>query len=99
SQATASVDFTSSNLSASFGSTVTFTAAVTAAAPGVGAPTGSITFTIDSIAQAPVALDASGQAAFSTSSLQRGSHTITAAYSGDANFMPATVPLTQQIIN
>jgi len=39
---------------------------------------------------APVALDSLGVALLTTSSLTAGTHTITAEYSGDANFLPST---------
>ncbi len=67
---------------------VTFTATVTS---GAGTPTGTVQFK-DNAANlgAAVALNASGVAQFTTSSLTAGTHTITAEYSGDANFLPST---------
>ena len=38
-------------------------------------------------------LDASGQASTSKSLLSSGVHTITAIYSGDANFAPSSMPI------
>ena len=55
------------------GDSVTFTATV-AAASGGGTPTGTVTFSIGGTAQAPVAVDGSGQATFSTATLAPGSH-------------------------
>ena len=78
---------TSQNPSAS-GQNVTFTATVSVVVPGSGTPTGTIQFVIDaSNAGAPVPLSG-GQAQFSTSTLTiAGSpHSVTANYSGDANF-------------
>ena len=69
------------------GQTVTLTAIVVTAATGI--PTGTVTFTIDGQAQAPVSLTEVGgldQATFTTSTLMPGTHTITAAYSGDTTF-------------
>src|SRR6202011_6022398 len=40
-----------------FGEPVTFTANVNVAAPGAGTPTGTVTFTIDGVAQSAVALN------------------------------------------
>ena len=70
-----------------FGQPVQFTAVVTSTTSG--SPSGSVVFTIDGNAQVPVALAAAGgqdRATFSLSSLSAGSHTVTAAYSGDASF-------------
>ena len=67
------------------GQPVTFTAVVTAPSYQ-GTPTGTVTFTIDGQAQTPVTLalvGGSDQAQFTTSTLAAGSHTVSAAYSGD----------------
>jgi hypothetical protein len=70
-----------------FGQRVTFTATVTAQAPGSGTPTGSLTFQENAnVLAATVALDGTGRATFTTSALAVGSHTVTASYSGDGNF-------------
>ena len=71
------------------GHSVTFTAAVTAAAPGSGTPSGTVTFKDGSTTLGTVTL-ASGKATFKTASLSKGSHTITAAYGGDGNFTTST---------
>lgn len=70
------------------GQSVTFTATV-AAGPGAGSslPTGSVTFRDGSTDLGTVSLNAAtGLATLSTSGLSVGNHTITALYSGDANF-------------
>src|SRR5207247_1658555 len=60
---------------------------VAAASPGAGTPTGTATFTEGAATLASnVALNGSSQATFTISSLTVGSHTITAAYSGDTHF-------------
>jgi Bacterial Ig-like domain (group 3) len=76
-----------------FGQPVTFTATVT---PGIlqDGPSGTITFSIDGVPQAPspvVPTDGgfAGLATFTASGLAAGSHTITASYSGDASFAPS----------
>jgi CSLREA domain-containing protein len=68
-----------------FGQSVTFTATVTSSA---GTPTGTVQFK-DGGANIGSAqsLDAGGVAQLTTSSLTAGPHTITADYSGDANFL------------
>jgi CSLREA domain-containing protein len=79
---------------------VTFTAVVTAPS-SQSTPTGTVTFTIDGHAEAPIQLTlvgASGDAAFSTSTLSAGSHTISASYSGDSNVSASSAsPLTQTV--
>jgi hypothetical protein len=87
---TVSQDGTSTTVSASptssvYGQSVTFTATVTANAPGSGTPTGTVTFQEGSSTLAVVTLS-SGSASFTTSSLAVGGHTITASYGGDGNF-------------
>jgi hypothetical protein len=73
---------------------VTFTATVHSLAPGVGVPTGTVTFT-DTFngttkTLGTAAVDAQGKATFSTSSLDEGNHAITAAYSGNSDFKGST---------
>jgi len=67
---------------------VTLTASVRASGLPVpaGAPTGTVTFFDGGAQLAPVAVNGSGVAAYSTTSLALGAHTITAMFSGDANF-------------
>ncbi len=80
-----------------FGQLVTFTATVNSVPSGGAAPTGTVTFTVDGVAQAPVALSGS-QATFSSSTLGVGTHTVSAAYSGEANYFASTsTTLTQTI--
>ena len=87
-------DGTSTVLSSSvnpsvYGQSVTFTATVSAAAPGSGTPTGSVTFMDGSTALGSATLS-SGKASFKTSSMAVGSQSITADYSGDGNFTTST---------
>ena len=72
------------------GTPVTFTATVSVTAPGSGTPTGTVTFRDKNTAITTVALDASGHASFTTSTLSRGAHQMTAVYSGSANFSTST---------
>jgi Big-like domain-containing protein len=82
------------------GQTVTLTAVVATA--GTGIPTGTVSFTIDGQAQAPVGLIEVGgfdQATLTTSTLMPGTDTITAAYSGDTTFASSgSNPVTVTII-
>ncbi len=91
-----------SNLNPSVsGQTVTFTATVSGAG---GTPTGTVTFTVDGTAQPPVTVQSVGgttlvTAAYNAPSLSLGSHTITAAYSGDANFASGVSAALTQTVN
>ena len=76
------------------GQVAIFTATIAIAAPGAGAPTGTVQFIVDgSFFGNPVsvALSAGSSAAtLSTSVLAAGTHTVTASYSGDAGFVGST---------
>jgi hypothetical protein len=73
-----------------FGQAVTFTATVTASAPGAGTPTGIVIFMDGDTVLGMGTLDANGQATFTTSDLAIGNHTIRAVYAADANFLGST---------
>ena len=95
----ASVVLSSSANPTAIGQSVTFTAAVSPAAPATGTPTGTVTF-LDGTNPLGTQTLANGQAALSTSALTAGSHSITAAYSGDTNFAAATsAALTQSVLS
>src|SRR5439155_7590842 len=82
-----------------FGQSVTFTATVSAVAPGAGSPTGTVTFK-DGATTLGTGTLSGGQATFSASSLSAGGHaTITAVYGGDANFNTSTSPNFTQTVN
>ena len=72
-----------------FGDGVTLTATVAVPPPGAGTPTGTVTFTDGTTVLGTGPLDATGHAAFATAGLQVGTHSLTAAYSGDGNFLPS----------
>jgi len=81
------------------GTNVTFTMALSAVAPGVGAPNGTVNFRIDGSIAGSGALSG-GAATYSTSSLTHGTHTVVAEYAGNQNFAGATNSLTpNQVIN
>ncbi len=81
-QATTSVKLVSSSPSVVVTNSVTFTATVSG---NGGAPTGNVTFMDGTNTLGSVAVNGSGVAAYSTSSLTVGQHNITATYGGDAN--------------
>ena len=85
-----------SSPSVSVGEPVTFTAQVISNTTGT--PTGTITFYADGAAIGTVTINASGAATISVSTLPAGTHTITAIYSGDANFLGSTASGLSQII-
>jgi hypothetical protein len=78
-----------------FGESATFTATV---ASSGGTPTGTVTFKDGTTTLGGGAL-ASGVASFTTSALSAGSHSITAAYDGAADFAPSTSPALRQTVN
>ncbi|HZT81482.1 MAG TPA: Ig-like domain-containing protein, partial [Gemmataceae bacterium] len=96
-QAGTTTTVTSSLTPSTAGQAVTFTATVSAG-QGMGTPTGMVTFVIDGIAQPGVAL-VNGQAAFTTSALTAGSHTIIAYYGGGATFSGSTSAALNQMVN
>jgi len=75
-----------------FGSSVTFTASLATGA------TGNVTFFDGSTNIGMVAASA-GTAAFSTTALTAGSHSITAQYAGDSNFNSLTSNIVTQVVN
>ena len=79
------------------GEGVTFTATVTAAAPGAGTPTGTVTF-LDGAVGIGTATLSGGVATFTTTGLAAGSHAISVSYPGDANFTSSgSAPLSQTV--
>jgi uncharacterized membrane protein len=73
---------------------VTFTATV---ASPIGTPTGSVVFSDSGTALGPGNLTG-GMATLSLSTLATGSHTITATYSGDANFASVTTATVMETV-
>ncbi len=95
------IGITSSAPSIGLGQSVTFTATVLAVTTNT-TPTGSVTF-IDGVVGtgtplATVAL-VNGVATLSTTTLPRGTLTITAEYTGSANFLPHTASLTETVLS
>jgi uncharacterized delta-60 repeat protein len=83
------------------GEAVTFTAVVEPASPGTPAsatPKGSVEFRVDG--GGPVTKPLSSPATFTTSALTAGTHTVTATYTGDANYATASATLADgQVVN
>jgi hypothetical protein len=80
-----------------FGESVTFTATVTAVAPGSGTPTGSGTFMDGSTALATSSLSG-GTATISISTLAVAAHSITVVYGGDSDFLTSTSAVLTQTV-
>jgi len=78
------------------GDAVTFTAHIVPRT-GKAEPTGTVDFSVDGGAMTSVALNGSGYAAYTDKSLARGSHSILAAYSGDADNTASSAYLTQTV--
>ena len=68
-----------------FGANVTFSATVSATAPGAGTPSGSVVFKEGATTLGTVALSG-GSATLTLSNLSVATHTISASYLGDGNF-------------
>jgi hypothetical protein len=77
----------------------TFTAFVSSSIDGGPAPTGNVQFNLDgNPAGTPVALDAAGQATWTTSSLSVGSHTVSVDYLGSSQFVaPSSATITHVV--
>ena len=74
-----------------YGQVVSFTASVAAVAPGSGTPTGTAQFAIDgSNFGSPVTLVSGSATSGTISTLTEGTHTVTAVYSGAADFATST---------
>jgi hypothetical protein len=82
-----------------FGTSVTFTAVVTATAPGSGIPGGAVTFKDGSKTLMVVPLDPTGTATFTISTLSIGNHTISATYGGNTNYRNANPASLTQVVN
>jgi len=79
------------------GASVTFTATLNA--EGQTAPSGNINFFDGATQLGSIAISPNKTAAFTTSALTGGSHTITATYVGDANYATSTSPALTQVVN
>src|SRR5207248_2131878 len=95
-KAASSTTVASSNNPSIIGTAVTLTASVTS--PITGTLTGTVTFQDGTSALGTGTLSG-GAATFTTSGLTGGTHSITAVYSGDANFAGGSSPVLMQTVN
>jgi hypothetical protein len=87
-QAATAVQLTSSANPSTLGQAVTLTATITPASGS--AETGTVSFTDSGQSLGTASIDSAGVATMATSALAVGDHTITATYSGDADFAGST---------
>ncbi|MFS0725211.1 Ig-like domain repeat protein [Paenibacillus sp. 1P07SE] len=95
-QAAVTLDVTSSRSVSVYGEEVMLTATLMAAPPGAGTPTGSVTFTNGSTTLGVAPLSG-GSAMLDVDSLEVGTHTITAEYSGDQSFASGSGTVEQMV--
>ena len=81
-----------------FGQPVTFTATVSAVAPGSGTPTGTVTFKNGATLLGTGTLS-SGKATLSTSALAAGAHSITVVYGGSIDYNTSASAVLTQTVN
>ena len=81
-----------------FGTGVTLSAVVAPVVPGAGSPSGTVSFQ-DGATLLGASPLTNGQASFTASTLSVGSHSITAVYSGDGNFLGASSTSLTQSVN
>jgi len=93
-----STSLTSTPNPSTLGQTVTLSATVSAVAPAVGIPTGTVTFRDGATSLGVVTL-VNGSASLTVSTLTTGSHSLTAVYSGSPNFNASTSPAVTQVVN
>ena len=94
-QSTTTTALVSSVNPSSFGQSTTFTATVSGTG---GTATGTVTFKDGATTLGTGTLDGFGQTTLSTSALAVGSHSITAVYGGDSNFITSTSPVLTQSV-
>jgi len=99
---TAATLSTSANPSV-FGQSVTFTVTIGVTPPGAGTPTGTVQFQIDgNNVIGPATVRTTGgltTASLSDATLEVGSHTISASYNGDSNFLTSAAATLTQVVN
>ncbi|HTD23612.1 MAG TPA: Ig-like domain repeat protein [Terriglobales bacterium] len=95
------VTLTSGPNPSTYPQSLTFTAVVNPQYTGI--PTGTVSFQDNFqnqtfILSPPIALDGSAQASFTTASLAVGTHSVTAVYAGDPNFIQNASPALAQVV-
>src|SRR5207247_40562 len=100
-KASTTTSLTSGTNPSVFGQSVTFTATVTVNAPGAGTPTGTVNFLDGATNIGTCSLPAAAPftCTFSTGALSVATHSITAAYIGDGNFLTSTSAAVSQVVN
>jgi hypothetical protein len=94
-QASTRTALVASNSSPSAGLPVTF--AMQAVSSTSGVPTGTVTL-LDGASVLSVLALSGGSAAFNTSTLAPGTHSLSAVYSGDTNFLPGNSPAASVVV-
>jgi len=97
-RASTRVTVVSSANPAARGAAVTFTATVSAVAPGGGIPTGTVRFRIDGRNVGAQVTIVGGVATFTTSTLGRGRHQIQVVYNGSVSYLTSTSATLRQRI-
>ena len=82
----------------SYGKPCTFSVQIGVQSPGSGNPTGSVTFYDGGKTLGTGSLSADGHATFSISSLSKGTHSITATYSGNDNLDGCSSSAVSQVV-
>ena len=95
SRAASAVQLSASPNPSTFGDPVTLTAHVSTAAPVT--PTGSVAFTDGATSLGTAAVDGTGTATLTTTTLHGGQRQITATYSGDTNLLTSSTTTAQQV--
>jgi autotransporter-associated beta strand protein len=100
-QAQTTMTLVSSANPAGFNTPVTFTATVKSSSPATATPTGSVTFTINGVAQPPVLVDSTGTATITRTNLPAGAaDTIVATYvDPQGNFATISASLSQTVLS
>ncbi len=80
-----------------YGQSITLTATVAASVSNGAAPTGSVTFENGNTIIGTSQTLSGGEASVSTSALPAGPNSLSAVYSGDSNYQPHTVNLSQMV--
>jgi hypothetical protein len=88
-----------SNSHPTLGSSVTFAVSFTLGSSSAFTPTGTVTFKDGNTVLGTVPINGHGQTQLIVSSLALGGHSVTAVYSGDANFFGATSAATGVTVN
>jgi hypothetical protein len=94
-KAAATTKLTSSVNPSTVGESVTFKVTITTVAPGTGTPMGAVTFKDGTTTLGSVSLT-TGAASYTTTKLAKGSHSITAVYSGSMDDLGITSAVLMQ---